>query len=119
MLQKTYFPICGSYHPNLYEKLEIQLPHYFNNSHSVKYIVVRNCKIVMNDALVNDIKLHSDIVRENPYDDHFICFTNELMVKPKKYKWNNTSSTIKIWFTTFDNKPVKVDHYLIDILLIY
>jgi hypothetical protein len=120
-MQKTYFPISsvnyGRFNRNL---IEIELPVYFRISKSKnKDIVVRNCKIVLHDALVNDIKLHSDIVKENPYDDHFICFTNELMVKPKKYRWNSTNNTIKIWFTDIKNNIIPVDDYLIDILLVY
>jgi hypothetical protein len=115
--QKTYFPIASTEFANT---VDIPLPPYFCNSKSEqKYIVVRNCKAIVQDALVNDVKLHSDIVRECPYDDHFICFTNELMVKPKKYKWNNTSRTIRIWFTDMKNAPITVTEYLIDILLIY
>jgi hypothetical protein len=123
VILKTYFPISsivyGSYNPSLSEKIEIILPHYFTISRNPRYIVVRNCKIVVNDALVNDIKFHSDLVQENPYDDYTICFTNELMVKPKKYRWISSNRSIKIWFTTMKNEPIKVNDYWIDILLIY
>jgi hypothetical protein len=121
-MQKTYFPIASSYYGSIQkgDKLEVILPPYFRDSQNEqKYIVVRNCKIIVDDALVSDVKFHSDIVKENPYDDYFICFTNELMVKPKKYRWKNSSNTIKIWFTNMRNEPLGVVDFSIDILLIY
>jgi hypothetical protein len=98
---------------------ETQLPNWFINSTNPKQIVVRNCKVVMDDALVNDIKMHSNIVKFAAYDDSFICFTNELMVKPKKYRWDSLEKTIKIWFTNMANQPVAVTAFHVDILLIY
>jgi hypothetical protein len=117
--QKTYFQITSQPGVMSVFPQQIILPPYFCNSHNDKYIVVRNCKIIVSDALVNDVKFHSDIVREHPFDDHFICFTNELMVKPKKYKWNSTSRVINIWFTDMHNNPITPTDYHIDLLLIY
>jgi hypothetical protein len=118
MEQKTYFPISSvfynSYNPNVKDKIEIELPSYFKNSKEPRYIVVRNCRIVLNNALVNDIKFHSHIVQENPYDDYFICFTNELMVKPKRYRWNRNNNTIRIWFTDTRNNKILVNDCHID-----
>jgi hypothetical protein len=120
-MQKTYFPISSTSYGSIDKdvKLEVRLPVYFRDSQQEKYIVIRNCKIIVEDALVSDVKFHSDIVRENPYDDYFICFTNELMVKPKKYRWKNSSNTITIWFTDMRNNSIPATDYLIDILLIY
>jgi hypothetical protein len=118
-IQKTYFPITSNPNTPAQYPQQITLPPFFINSRNDKYIVVRNCKVIIADALVNDVKFHSDIVREHPYDDHFICFTNELMVKPKKYKWNSTSTTFNIWFTNMKNANINPIDYHIDILLIY
>jgi hypothetical protein len=121
-MQKTYFIISSTEYGSIVKNgfLEVYLPVYFRDSQKEeKYILVRNCKIIVDDALVSDVKLHSDIVRENPYDDHFICFTNELMVKPKKYKWNSSSSIIKLWFTNMRNESIAVVDYLVELLLFY
>jgi hypothetical protein len=123
--QKTYFIISSvQYGPLLSnlngDVLEITLPPYFGNSQiDQKYIEVRNVKIIIDDALVNDVKFHSTIVRENAYDDHFICFTNELMVKPKKYEWDSTGRTIQIWFTNMRNTKIDAVDYLIELMLWY
>jgi hypothetical protein len=99
---------------------EAKLPVFFTNSmNKNKYIEVRHCKAIYKDALVNDVKLHSDIVKEDPFDDHFICFTNEVLVKPKKYQWNSSDKTIKIWFTNMQNEPVDIIYYHVDILLMF
>jgi hypothetical protein len=130
-MQKTYYPISSvQFKPppppnmdlvdNPVVKIEIPLPVFFTRSQNPdKYIVVRSCKAMVSNSLVGDVKFHSDIVRENPFDDYFICFSNELMVKPKKYKWNNTSKTIKIWFTDMRNEAVGVLQYHVDLLLMY
>jgi hypothetical protein len=120
-MQKRYFPVSSTDFGSvlLNKKLNIPLPIFFRNSTNEKHIIVRNCKIVINNAIVNDIKLHSDIVSTDAYDDHFICFTNELMVKPKKYRWISNSVSINIWFTDMKNNPVEVTDFLIDILLFY
>jgi hypothetical protein len=65
------------------------------------------------------VKLHSDIVRSDPFDDYFICFANQTQVRPKKYKWNNTSKTITVWFTDIDNNPMLTPSFHIDLLLMY
>jgi hypothetical protein len=110
-----YFPISSTEFSKT-----IPLPPFFCNSRNEeKYIVVRHCKVIVSDALVNDVKLHSDIVSENPWDDHFICFSNEVMVKPKKYKWNSTNKTINIWFTDMRNNSINPIDYHIDLLLMY
>jgi hypothetical protein len=120
-MQKRYFPVSSTEFGTapLGKKLNIPLPIFFKNSNNEKHIIVRNCKIVINNVIVNDIKLYSDIVSNDAYDDHFICFTNELMVKPKKYRWLSNSVSLNIWFSDMKNNPIEVEDYLIDILLFY
>jgi hypothetical protein len=100
--------------------LEVKLPVFFTNSIKLeKYIEVRHCKVIYKDALVNDVKLHSDIIKEHPFDDHFVCFTNEVLVKPRKYKWNSSEKTVRVWFTDIRNNPIELIDFHIDILLMY
>jgi hypothetical protein len=100
-------------------KVEVKLPVFFTNSMNNRFIEVRNCKVIYRNALVNDVKFHSDLVKEDPFDDHFVCFTNEVLVKPKKYRWNSSDKTITFWFTNMNNQEVEIDQYHIDILLMY
>jgi hypothetical protein len=122
-VQKTYWIISSVTSlppPNFIGKLEINLPVFFTNSmNKAKYIEVRHCKVIYKDTLVNDIKLHSDLVKENQFDDHFICFTNETLVKPKKYKWNSSDKSIRIWFSDIRNQPIEIIDFHVDILLMY
>jgi hypothetical protein len=118
-VQKSYFPI-SSYGLAAQNEYEIKLPEYFTSSIRLeKYIVVRNCKALFNKELVGDLKVHSTIVQKNPYDDYFVCFANELMVKSKKYFWNSGSKYIRIWFTDMKNQPITVNDFLLDLLLVY
>jgi hypothetical protein len=120
-LQKRYWIISSA--PTfdaINGKIEIKLPVFFTNSMSPhKYIEVRHCKVIYKDTLVNDIKFHSNIVNEDPFDDYFICFTNEVLVKPKKYQWYSSNKTINIWFTNMQNEPVDIIYYHVDILLMF
>jgi hypothetical protein len=84
-----------------------------------KFIEVRHVKVIYNDALVNDVKFHSDIVKEYAFDDHFICFSNEVLVKPKKYRWLGTNKVINLWFTNIKNRQIDITDYHVDILLMY
>jgi hypothetical protein len=133
-IQKTYWTISSTSileacmppttleHSNvtLTGKLEVRLPVFFTNSiNPQKFIEVRHCKVIYKDALVNDVKLHSDIIKEHPFDDHFICFTNEVLVKPRKYKWNSSEKTLRIWFSDIRNNPIELTDFHIDILLMY
>jgi hypothetical protein len=125
-MQKTYWSISSATSlappnaPNFAGKLEVKLPVFFTNSmNKDKFIEVRYCKAIYKDALVNDIKFHSTIVKEFSFDDHFVCFTNETLVKPKKYRWNSSDKTIQIWFTDIRNQDIDLIDFHIDILLMY
>jgi hypothetical protein len=120
-LQKVYWVISSATSPpSDNSKIEVFLPVFFTNSmNKNKYIEVRHCKVIYDDVLVNDVKFHSDIVKEHPYDDHFICFTNEVLVKPRKYHWNGSDKSIKVWFSNMRNKPVEIIDFHIDILLMF
>jgi hypothetical protein len=114
-IQKTYFPISPTNFPLTNDgvgKIEITLPSFFTNSmNNDKFIEVRHCKVIYKTALVNDVKLHSDIVKEYAFDDHFICFTNEVLVKPKKFKWMSSNKVFDIWFTDIRNNPIEIIDY--------
>jgi hypothetical protein len=122
-MQKTYWIISSAITPPPAEfigKLEIKLPAFFVNSQAPeKFIEVRHCKAVYKDALVNDVKFHSTIVKDYQFDDYFVCFTNETLVKPKKYRWIASDKAINIWFTNMSNQPVEILDFHVDILLMY
>jgi hypothetical protein len=120
-IQKSYFIIASTQFGAVKkdEPLEIQLPPDFLNSRNIKHIVVRNVKSLVEYSPYANIKFHSTIVHENPWDDHFICFADEQLVKPKKYEWRSAKTTIKIWFTDIRNFKLTVDDYTIELLLIY
>jgi hypothetical protein len=133
-IQKSYFVIAstdyGSLQPiineNPYQQssiidgvLELYLPPDFLNSKNQKWIEVRNTKILIDNATVSDVKLHSTIVYENPWDDHFTCFCNEQAAKSKKFEWRATKPTIKVWFTDMKNNKLYPDDYTIETLLIF
>jgi hypothetical protein len=116
-LQNRFWIISSPQYGACHYKNEIPLPVFFTNSTNNKYIEVRNVKVIYNDTLVNDLKFHSTLVNEDPFDDNFVCFTNEIF--PKTYKWNSSSKTIKIWFSDMANNYQIIDHWLVDILLWY
>jgi hypothetical protein len=123
-VQKSYWPVSSIFPFGTYIKVpdeyEIKIPEFFTNSARLeKYIVVRGCKALVGDGLVGDLKVHSTLVQKNPFDDYFICFANELMVKSKKYFWNSGNKTIKIWFTDMKNQIVQVTDFSLDLLLVY
>jgi hypothetical protein len=123
-MQKTYFIIASTQYGPIKKDvnngvLELQLPPEFLNSRNKKHIEVRNVKLLYKDVVVADAKFHSTIIYENPWDDHFICFANEQLVKPKKYEWKASKPTIKIWFSDMKNKILDADDYTIETLIIF
>jgi hypothetical protein len=135
-MQKSYFIIAsteyGTLNPILTQSerpfrqssirdgvLELPLPNDFLNSKNQKWIEVRNVKILIENATVSDVKFHSTIVYENPWDHNFICFGNEQVIKPKKFEWKATKPTIKLWFTDMKNEKLYPDDYTVETLLIF
>jgi hypothetical protein len=118
-LQKTYWIISGTHLSSDTPKIEVSLPVFFTTSiNKRKNIEVRNCKI--NVERPDGIKFHSDIVKENAFDDHFICFANELLIKPRKYHWFSSDKSIKLWFSDMTNQIIDNDFtYHVDLLLTY
>ena len=75
------------------------LPNDFVYSTNKKWIVVQYCGVVVENAVVGDIMIHSDIVELDPYCDHFIMLANRRQTKYRKYQFNNYKREYKLWFT--------------------
>ena len=96
------------------------LPPEFTSSRGPRWIQVRQCKAIKNNALIGDIELHSDIVKRDYFADHFIMYGNEQVpYKPMKYAYNSTDRNVNVWFTLMDGTEVKPDHFTIVMLLCY
>jgi hypothetical protein len=122
--QKLYWIIASTDPRNIINdigKIEIKLPVAFTKStRNYKYIEVRHVCAELGAEYTNSFcKFHSDIVKENHFDDSFICLVNNTLVKPKRYKWNSSDKVITIWFSDMANTPINPNSYVIDILLHY
>ena len=99
---------------------EFTLPIEFISSTNERYIVVQYVAAVVNDFLVGDLMVHSDIVERNNYCDSFIMLANRRQTKYRKYKFLNRSKrTFRIWFTDLYNNPIEPSAFLLSCLLIY
>ena len=65
---------------------ETKLPDDFLVSKNVKYIHVLHCRCVYNEGLAGDIELHASFIQRHDYRDSFVCYTNTILTKYKKYE---------------------------------
>ena len=65
---------------------ETKLPDEFLVSKNVKYIHVLHCRCVYNEGLAGDIELHASFIQRHDYRDSFVCYTNTILTKYKKYE---------------------------------
>ena len=93
----------------------------FVQSKREKFIEVKWCRALYNNKLVGDIMVHASFVQRDGYLDNFICFTNigESQKYIAKYNYIGTNPTFKIWFTDMKGNEVKVDAFVLSLLLIY
>ncbi len=95
------------------------LPNDFVYSTNKKWIVVQYCGVVVENAVVGDIMIHSDIVELDPYCDHFIMLANRRQTKYRKYQFNNYKREYKLWFTDMMGNEIKPQAFVFSCLLIY
>ena len=76
-----------------------KFPPEFINSRNRKYIVVRNCKVLFEKAIVDDVELHADFVKVDHHKNHFVNFVNDLKFDPCKYEYFGQYPYFTIWFT--------------------
>ena len=102
------------------QSTEFTLPDDFVYSRNKKYIVVQYVAAIVNQTLVGDLMVHSDIVEFNPHCDHFIMLANRRQTKYRKYEClNNTKKDYKIWFTDLYGHDIQPAAFVMSCLLIY
>ena len=99
--------------------LETKLPDEFIASKNPKFIHVIHCRCIFNDYLVGDVELHASFIQRNDYFDGFVCYTNTILTKYKKYEVTRPRPTFKVWFTDMDGKPVDVQRFKLELMLEY
>lgn len=116
---KTYFIMKNKY--------TMTLPPEFINSKNQRFIEVRQCKALVQNAdnqiggLVGDLELHSDLIKRDYYADHFILYCNEPPPgeKPMKYAWESTDKEVTIWFTDMAGTVVEPKYFTVIMLLTF
>jgi hypothetical protein len=122
-VQKLYFPVSSTNNrvkvidDGVNMKVVVDLPDAFMSASTPKWIHVRNVRALHYSNIAHDIKLHGTVVGLAPYDDSYICFCNELLVKPKKYAYNNNNKTLSFWFKDMKGEYVYIDAFVIEIML--
>ena len=96
-----------------------QFPPEFVISKNPKYIVVISCKAVYKDYMPGDIKVHASFIHRDHYDDYFCCMANYNNGYVKKYEYLSETQNFKIWFKNMNDKELKLDSFLLELLLIY
>ena len=118
IVTKTYFYVQGAGDsPSKY--YERKWPHEFMFSKNPKYIHVIHCRCIFSNALVGDFMLHASFVERDNYLDSFICFTNTVLCKYKKYEVNHVKDHFRIWFTDLNGNLINVQQFVLELMLEY
>jgi len=107
---KTYFHV---------DNANGRFPMEFNNSMQPKHIHVIHCRAIFKGYLVGDIQLYTSLVQWNGYMDDFVCFTNTVLTKYKKYTFSGNRSDFRIWFTSMTGQSDNVDNFVLELVLEY
>ena len=111
MTSKTYF------WTNTKENI---LPAEFVASRNKKWIIVEECKAILNDTLIGDVIMHASFVQRDAYLDSSVCFVNEEANRDTaKYEIISYQPSFKIWFTDLFQKPIEPQAFTLRLLLIY
>jgi hypothetical protein len=95
-------------------------PPEFIASRNKRYIIVEQCKAVLNDELVGDVIMHADFIERNPFLDHSCCFVNEQPNKDTaKYEYKGYKRYFKVWFTNMKQELIEPEMFTLRLLLIY
>ena len=115
---KTYFYVQGAGNsPSKY--YERKFPHEFTSSNNPKFIHVIHCRCLFSNAMVGDVMLHCSFIERDNYLDSFVCFTNTILTKYKKYEITKPKDTFRIWFTDLIGNLINVQQFVLELLLEY
>ena len=91
------------------------------NEHLVgdKFIHVIHCRCRYNEHLVGDIELHASFIQRHEYRDSFVCYTNTILTKYKKYEVVRPKPTFKVWFSDMNGEKVDVQNFNLELMLEY
>lgn len=118
IITKTYFYVQGAGNsPSKY--YERKFPHEFMFSKNSKFIHVIHCRCLFSNAMVGDVMLHASFIERDNYLDSFICFTNTMLTKYKKYEVTKPKDTFKIWFTDLMGNLINVQQFVLELMLEY
>ena len=100
--------------------LKTPFPSGFVASKNKRYIIVEQCKAIINDELVGDVILHADFIERDYYLDCSCCFVNEQPNKDTaKYEYNGYKRDFKVWFTDMKQQIIEPEAFTLRLLLIY
>ena len=100
-------------------KTETKLPDEFLVSKNPKFIHVIHCRCRYNEHLVGDIELHASFIQRHDYRDSFVCYTNTILTKYKKYEVVRPKPTFKVWFSDMNGEKVDVQNFNLELMLEY
>ena len=98
---------------------ETKLPDEFLTSPNRKFIHVMHCRCVYNEHLVGDSELHASFIQRHDYRDSFVCYTNTILTKYKKYEVNRPRPTFRVWFTDMNGNEVDIQTFNLELMLEY
>jgi len=107
---KTYFYVTTS---------TTQWPMTFNTSLRPKFIHVIHCRAVYQDYMVGDLQLHASFIQRDGFMDDFVCFTNTVLTKYKKYAFNGNRPDFRVWFTDMNGDPIAAVTFVLELMLEY
>ena len=101
--------------------LKSSLPLQFVTSKAKKYISFIHCRLVLNNALIGDVSIHSDLITDLPYLNYFVSFVNVDIAKRKKWEMLFDQRDIRVWFQDLNGSVVAVNDgdFVLELLLEY
>jgi hypothetical protein len=81
---------------------------------SYRMDIVPMCSLLV---ICCDIQEHAQFVSE-PYGDHFLCLTNSINSKKKRFDYNYADQYFSAGFTTLTGEPVYIEEFCFDFPLV-
>jgi len=110
MTHKTYYCVSTS---------NSRFPMDFNTSMRPKFIHVMHCRTISRDYLTGDIQLHASFIQRDGHMDDFVCFTNTVLTKYKKYAFTGNRPDFRLWLTNMQGEVVIVAGFILELMLEY
>ena len=63
--------------------------------------------------------MHASFIQRNDYFNGFVCYTNTVLTKYKKYELTRPKPIFKIRFTDMDGNEVEVQNFKLELMLEY